>query len=265
MAPIRVVPINFETYVGYRSDVTKLPNLILTVDRYKEDQHAVIDTWAAISSTGVAVEVLRRSAAAAISSSATNWEWFRSEWHKKAIARDATQYRQALLGKVRQILEQDGESGRLLLKTLDAEGIAIEVHLTQYPTIITINKLIDPSDGNVSFRSKSDSDRKASSHLTPRYAAGPLSLTRDDWLVIDVMLGVRNMLAHSSKRSVDAMNDALAACVATGNDEVKSLGRVTNRVTRSGIGAYLLADYRGVRRVERICSHMLQLEAKFRV
>lgn len=209
---------------------------------------------------------MRRSSSAALSACATNWEWFRSDWHKKAIAKDASAYRSSLVGKIRGLLERDPDAGRPFIRALDKEGVSIDVHLATTPTLSTVGHIIDPSGGNVSFRTRKDSEGLADKHLAPRYAAKAKSLSRDDWLIIEVMITARNALAHSSVRSVDDMNAAMQNAGQSGSRKVKSLARSGNRVTRSGIGAYLQAAAPSMKatRVMVICEHMLQLEAKFR-
>lgn len=245
--------------------MARTPDLNITVNEFERAQQAVIDTWTAQKAAGLDSEILRRAAASAISTGATNWEWFRSEWHKKAIARDATVYREALVTRVRHFMHVDAGGGRKLLDALDAEGIAIDVRLPQLPTLSRINRIIDPSDNNITFRSKSESDARADAHLAPQYAAKSKSLTRDDWLVIGVLIGVRNALAHSSTRSIDAMNKALTDAGKTADPSVRALRRDGNRVTRSGIGAYLVAETLGISRVLRVSQHLHGLGALFRV
>lgn len=184
----------------------------------------------------------------------------------KAIAKDATVYRQALISKVKELLNQDPDVGRPLIKALD-EVIALDVHLPKNPTLGTISHILDPFGGNVTFRTQKTSERIADNHLAPQCAARAKSLTRNDWLIIRVMVTVRNVLAHSSIRSVDAMNDAMQAADHSGSPQVKALARTGNRVTRSGVGAYLRAAVPGGNstRIMLICGHMLSPGLKFRV
>jgi hypothetical protein len=249
--------------------MTRTPDLNATVDEYESAQRAVITTWKAQQASRIDRESMRRASSAALSTCATNWEWFRSDWHKKAIARNATVYRQALLAKVKGLLEQDPDVGRPLVKALDAEGVALDVHLLRTPTLSTVSRILDPSGGNVTFRSQRESDSIADKHLAPRYAMKVKSLTRDDWLIIGVMIAVRNALAHSSTRSVDAMNEAMQKAGNSGSRQVRALARTGNRVTRSGVGTYLRAKAPGTgtntARAILICEHMLSLGLKFRV
>ncbi len=155
-----------------------------------------------------------------------------------------------------------------MIASLTATGVNIEVSLPRQPKVGDVRKIVDPSDGNITFRNRKESDRIADSHLSATYAAYPKSLTYNDWLVIEVMISVRNALAHSSPRSIDAMNACLNACLNTGDPQIQALGRVTNRVTRSGIGSYLVADPKelsGERRVGYLCDYILKLGSKFKI
>lgn len=249
--------------------MTRTPDLNATVDEYEAAQRAVITTWKAQQASQIDRESMRRASSAALSMCATNWEWFRSDWHKKAISKNATVYRQALIAKVKGLLQQDPDVGKPLVRALDDKGVTLDVHLLRTPTFSTVSHILDPSGGNVTFRSKPESDRLADKHLDPRYATKAKSLTRDDWLIISVMIAVRNALAHSSTRSVEAMNEAMQTASNSGSRDVRALARAGNRVTRSGIGTYLYAVAPGagtnVTRAMLICEHMLSLGAKFRV
>jgi len=249
--------------------MTRTPDLNATVDEYEAAQRAVITTWKAQQASKMDRESMRRASSAALSTCATNWEWFRSDWHKKAIAKNATVYRQALVAKIQGLLEQDPDVGRPLVRALTAEGVALDVHLLRTPTFSTVSRILDPSGGNVTFRSQAESDKVADKHLDPRYALKVKSLTRNDWLIIIVMIAIRNTLAHSSTRSVDAMNEAMQNASGSGSPDVRALARTGNRVTRSGVGAYLhaVAPRTGTNttRAMLICEHMLSLGSKFRV
>jgi len=244
--------------------MANIPNPNINVDQYEAAQQETIDTWEAIVQSGVTRSVQRRAAESALSKTATNWEWFRSEWHKKAIGRDATVYRKYLITKVRGFIEESAD-GKNFLAALDDAHAPIDVQLSRLPGHSKVSKILDPSDGNFTFHDKKQSEQTADRHLIPRYAALPKSLTHDDWLVIGVLVSIRNVLAHSSKRSVDAMNTAIGACHKTGNQTVRALCRDTNHVTLSGVGAYLMAEIQGERRIDRICFHMLGLAQKFRI
>ena len=145
----------------------------------------------------------------------------------------------------------------------------MEINLPKAPKIATITRLKDAKDQNVSFRTQRDSDSAADRDLAPAYALRPKSLTREDWLVIELMIAIRNALAHSSTRAVDAMNAALvkAASVRRSADIVH-LARVSQRVSPSGIGRYLSATvpWAGGQesRVLAMCSYISELGDKFR-
>ncbi len=249
----------------------KTPSLSLVVDAFQRAVDSIITTWRvqAAHKDVLGADTVYSASAAALTSCATQWEFFRSEWHKKAIARDATQYRAELVRRVK-TLAAESKGGNDLIAALREAGLEIEINLPKNPTMGTVNRLRDARDQNVSFRSQKDSDTAATRDLVPTYAALPKSLTREDWLVIEILITVRNALAHSSSGSVDAMNSALAsAAKVRGASDIKSLARTTNRVTSSGVGKYLAAAVRWdtgeEARVIAICLYMRTLGEKFRV
>lgn len=212
--------------------------------------------------------VVHAASSAALTACATQWEYFRSEWHKKAIARDADQYRDELSRRLR-VFAEDCEGGRELVVALRDLGLSVEVNLPRRPTLATVTRLKDAKDQNLSFRSRKDSESAADRDLSPAFALKAKSLSREDWLVIELMMSIRNVLAHSSPRSVTAMNAALVkAAGVRGSADIVHLARTGQRVTPSGIGRYLSAtipwgtDQES--RVIAICTYMRSLGDNFR-
>lgn len=246
--------------------MTRTPNLNATVAAYESAQTSVLNTLNAQRDAGLDKATMRNAASAALSTCATNWERFRSDWHKRAIAKDATIYRASLVNRVRDSIVQNPKAGKELLKVMDQHNIHIDVSLPKHPTIDTVNLLIDPTESNIAFRTQQDSEKRAKSHLADRYAAKVRTLDHNDWLHIEVMIGIRNALAHSSPRSMESMNNALQRSAQSGTLSASRLGRAERKVTSSGIGKYLLTIPTGANqaRVDLICSHMRGLGAKFR-
>jgi hypothetical protein len=154
--------------------------------------------------------------------------------------------------------------GSKFIGSLSSHSVAVEVRLPKHPGLALVNELLDPSDGNMSFKNQKDSDKLADQHLIPKLAAHPKNLSDDDWRLILVMLGVRNALAHSSNQSIKSMNSAMVRANGAKDVEVKSLGRPKQPISRAGIGSYLLAGPSGVRRVEVVCRRILALHNTFR-
>ncbi len=251
--------------------LVKTPSLNLVVDAFQHEIDAIIATWRVQAGhKGVlGAATIYSASAAALTNCATQWEYFRSEWHKKAIARDATQYRAELVRRVKTFAAESAGGNDLVAALRDA-GLEIEINLPKNPTIGTVSRLRDTREQNVSFRTQKESDTAATRDLVPTYAALPKSLSRDDWLVLEILIAVRNALAHASPRSIDAMNTALSsAAKVRGASNIRSLARLANRVTSSGIGKYLAAsvswDAGEEARVIAICRYVRVLGDKFRV
>jgi len=242
-----------------------IPQVNSVVDEFEAEQRGVIATWTAQeASLAGNTQALQHSASAAMSATATNWERFRSEWHKRAIARDATVFRSHLIRRSESLISA-APDGAKYMTTLRAHGVELDVRLPKHPGLSTVSELLDPGEANITFRTRTDSDAKAHAHLVPDLAAHPLSLDDDDWLVIGVMLGVRNALAHSSAQSMTAMNRAIRRANGGADDDVRALGRLHYDIRRSAIGLYLNRGINRSTRTRIVCEWMLGLGAKFRV
>lgn len=205
----------------------------------------------------------------ALARCSTEWEYFRSEWHKRAIARDASQYRDELVRRLK-ALASETEGGNSLVAALRDVGLDVEINLRKNPTIATINKLRHSADQNIAFPHQKEADRDANRDLVPLYAAKATSLSREDWLVIELMIAIRNAVAHSSSRSIDVMNAALTnAAKVKKSADIRNLAMTTRRVPASGIGRYLCAkvSWGGAQgsRVVAICTYIRGLGDRFRI
>jgi len=248
----------------------RTPDLNRVVNGFQDSIDRILATWRDQEAhRGVlGVSTVQAASSAALTSIATSWEQFRSDWHKKAIARDATQYRIELVRRAKVSMEVS-EPGRELVVALRDLGLDLEINLEKYPSLATVNRLRDVKDQNVSFRSKEESDRASTRDLTPTLAARALALTFADWQVLQVMIATRNAIAHGSPRSMTALHSVLALTARSGPADLRGLGRVSRRVSPSGIGAYLCASipWDGGRstRVLAIGGYVRDLGDKFRV
>jgi hypothetical protein len=249
--------------------VPRTPDLNLAVSAFQAAVDQIAATWGIQHShrASLGAGTVRAASEAALTGVATQWEFFRSEWHKKAIARDASQYRDELSRRIR-VLASESDGGRDLVTAIRDLGLQVEINLPKYPTIETVNRLRDSREQNIAFRSKKDSDEVAGRDLVDAYSVKVRSLDHDDWAVIGLMIALRNALAHSSIMSMNAMNAAIRAVASTRQRELRQLARDVNRVTASGIGAYLASSitWRGsdVARVMVITDYMRNLGDKFR-
>lgn len=250
------------------------PSLKPIVTQFTSAQDDVIAEWRTVKAheTTLGVGTVRTAARAALAASATNWEFFRSEWHKRAIALDTSNFSVWVGERLRQIAEET-EVGRSLAKELRLKNIRVHGELPKRLTIQEVGALLDPLENNITFRSQSASDRLARAQLSTNLAKGPLALTHDDWLVLELMVSIRNALAHASRRSIEPMRQAIRNAANSGDTKVTSLARTERQVAPAGIGKYLSVPIawtpssqptpRTEARIVVIAEHVRDLGAKF--
>lgn len=207
------------------------------VDRFVATVGASLDVWErtqrALQSSDLA---LRKVASLdAFLRLAVGWEVFRSQWHMAAINRDSSAYRLDVERRFRASI-RSGRFGEL--------DPFLHVVLPAQLSVATVRRLLDPLGRNISF-GDNWTDR-ARAELAAIYAATVLSLSSADLRLVTACEKIRNAIVHRSPSSVDEMNTALVVL-----DPVvdADLAR-TNRVTGTGIGAYLHARPTSERRVE---------------
>lgn len=242
----------------------KTPSTRVAVDRFLAEQDEVLRHWEAQFDlrSHLSREDMNHACTLALTSCARNWEVFRSDWHIRAAASDATVLKRSLGERLQEVARQASESGKKLVDGLEAAGIAVEVHLDKYPTLGTVSSLLDGNDQNVTFRDRKDAERSAQRQLAPRFSRKITNLTNDDWRVVELVTATRNVVAHGSVAAVDRMNEAMRAMSKTASPALRTLVRSKNRVRRSGIGAYLYgyaktaSDQDPNVRVVLLCRHM---------
>ena len=216
------------------------PHLTPIVAQFTSAQDQVITDWRTVKDheSVLGVGAVRAASRAALAMSATNWEFFRSEWHKRAIALDTSNFRTWAGERLRQVAEKTVE-GRSLAIALQSRNAKVHADLPRRLAVKDVGALLDPLDNNITFRDKKSSDRLAQAQLSPGLAKGPLALTHDDWLVLELMVSIRNALAHASTRSIAPMRQAIKNAAKSGDPKITSLARTERQVTTAGIGKYL--------------------------
>lgn len=177
----------------------------------------------------------------ALVSCARNWETFRSDWHVRAVATDASVLKEYLLKTIMSQLQSDGDRGKPVGKLLGDGGIKLELHMSRYPTIAVVEALLDSRDRNMTFTSKKDACTKSDAHLIPKWAEKVKGLRRDDWAVVELVRTARNAVAHGSKSSMVELNRAMREMEHTSVRRLRTFKR-SNAIRESGIGAYLYAQ-----------------------
>lgn len=256
--------------------MTKTPDLHKPVDAYVAAQQRVIDHWWAIQAQAdvLGQPALHATSEATLSACATNWESFRTDWHIRAIACDATQFRAWVTARVVDAAKSD-EKVKALIEGVqaDPEG-RFEVALPKHPTMARVAGMLDPNDYNLTFKDQRTSDDKATKHLVPSLAALPKSLDFLDWKVLAIMVATRNAIAHGSVGSMAYLKGAMNDIAAVHDKQIAALGRRDRSVPRAGIGRYLtvtpakppgqLPGTVWQPRVITICERVRDMGAKFR-
>lgn len=256
--------------------MTRTPDLHKPVDAYLKAQQRVIDHWWAIQAQAdvLGPSALHATSEATLSACATNWESFRTDWHIRAIACDATQFRTWVTNRVVEAAKSD-ETAQALIDGIqaDPEG-RFEVALPKHPTMARITGMLDPNDYNLTFKNQRSSDAKANNHLVPSLAALPKSLDYLDWKVLSLMVATRNAIAHGSAGSMTHLTGAMNDIAGVHDKQVAALGRPKRSVPSTGIGRYLTVtpqrpsgQARGTvwkPRVITICERVRDMGAKFR-
>lgn len=167
---------------------------------------------------------------------AVEWEVFRSRWHIAAINRDSSAYRADLERRFR-ASTKDGRFGAL--------EPYVNVVLPTQLSVVTVQRFLDPLGRNISFGDKW-TDR-AKTELAAPLAAKVRSLSPADLLLVTACEKTRNAIVHKSSSSIDEMNTALVVLDPKVDGDLVR----TNRVTGTGIAAYLHAWPLAERRVKR--------------
>lgn len=275
----------------------KTPSLQVPIDEFRDGQDEVIRHWTAEFSQSVDISPdfsalqphlelafagitaqskiptsgghlsrldMQHACTTALMSTARNWEKFRSEWHIRAVAKDATILRQSLQQRV------DGQLAQTALgKSLDKAGVHVPLQLAKHPGLEAVRALLDAEDANITFSQKNDSEDRADKELSGPLATKAKSLTLDDWKLITLVRTTRNAIAHGSVKSLVDMNKAIQAIKHTRDPGLRALGRQTNSVSGPGIGVYLYAYHKHVAhpyaavRVIDICLRMKDLADRF--
>lgn len=181
---------------------------------------------------------------------AVEWEGFRSRWHIATINRDSSAYRADLERRFRASIK-DGRFG----------GLEPFVHVTlpRQLSVATVQRLLDPLDRNISFGDKW-TDR-ARAELATQYAAKVQSMSPADLLLVTACEKVRNAIVHRSPSSVNEMNTALVVLDPTVDADLVR----TNKVSATGIAAYLHAQPQSERRVEVWHRRLRDVAGKLRI
>lgn len=135
---------------------------------------------------------------------AVTWEGFVSDMFIALINRDATRFKQHLKDAFEAHLNTVSKQRRVF----DAFG---SLDFPQHLRKADVQAFADNVGNNITFPNFAELEQKVSIWLVPAHASKFNGLTVQQKAVINAVVALRNHIAHRSQRSLDAMNDTLAA------------------------------------------------------
>lgn len=188
---------------------------------------------------------------------AVRWELFRSDWHIAAATRDPSQLRTTIAKEVDKAFSARPE--------LTECRHFVEVHLPAHPTLELTRRLLDPAGRNVSLPASSSGRsvwvQKSEAHLAEPWCARVRDLPLADHKVVELVDCLRNVIAHGSRSSLDAVNAVLAA--STAGEE--SVFGAKPMASNAAVSRYLHTAVLGRARVEHVHKRLAQISDRMRV
>lgn len=135
---------------------------------------------------------------------AVAWEGFISDMFIAYINSDSAQFKQHLKNSFDEHLTEHDKANTAFLKYGKLE---FPSHLTK----ADVQSLANSSGSNITFSSFALLEARAGIWLVQQHADKFARLTPPQKAVVNAVIALRNHIAHRSKRSLDAMNDAVAA------------------------------------------------------
>lgn len=211
------------------------PSLDLIIDRFQDEQQrqrTLYDSLRDIATN----DAMREQSCNLVMVTARDWERFLSDWHIAAVARDSTTFSNTLTNHLTKAVDKYANER-------DKPQLAVfspTVHVPAHPTQSDIATALDSRGRNLPLATKKERKTFANAYLAAPYASKHKKLADEDTrLFLEVLLSVRNAIAHRSRSSLDVLNAKLSEASQCADPDVGSLGRVKNRVSPSGIGPYL--------------------------
>jgi len=135
---------------------------------------------------------------------AVAWESFISDMFIAYVNSDSAQFKQHLKNSFNEHLAKHDKANTVFLKYGELE---FPSHLTK----ADVQSLANSSGSNITFSSFALLEDRARIWLVQQHADKFARLTAPQKAVVNAVIALRNHIAHRSKRSLDAMNEALAA------------------------------------------------------
>jgi len=134
---------------------------------------------------------------------AVTWEGFISDMLIAYINSDSTQFKQHLKNSLTGLLAKHEKENKVFSKYGRLE---FPSHLTK----AAVQSLANSPGNNIAFSSFALLEDRARTWLVQQHADKVANLSTPQKAVINAVIALRNHIAHRSKRSLDAMNEALA-------------------------------------------------------
>ena len=134
---------------------------------------------------------------------AVAWEGFISDLFIAYINLDSTRFKEHLKSSLDEHLKEHSKANTVYSKYGKLE---FPMHLTK----ADVQALANSSGNNITFSSYLMLQERANIWLAAQHADKFSRLTEPQKAVVNAVIALRNHVAHRSKRSLDAMNEALA-------------------------------------------------------
>ena len=182
---------------------------------------------------------------------------FRSDWHIAAATRDPSRLRTTIATEVDRAL-----AGRPELTECRP---FVHVQLPAHPTLEQTRRLLDPAGRNISLPASSSGRnvwvQKSETHLAAPWGEQVRDLPLADHKVVELVDCLRNIIAHGSRSSLDAVNAALAA--STAGEE--SVFGARPMASSAAVSRYLHTPVQGCARVEHFHKRLAEISDRMRV
>lgn len=198
------------------------------------------------------------------------FELFQHNWHIAAISRKPSTF-VALLNQAAATKIQTLQGYSLFPKLASSAPT-----YPTWPTAEQIEKLLDESERNVTFKNVAEWKKQAGRQLDPAFSSKVAQIAQslqDAW-ALDFLKSARNLIAHNSTASKDDLNERLVPYNAsanpkgiTGTANIKLNRGTTNGVpTKVGdVSVYLHAVQGGERRADVLADRVVAIVNKLQV
>ncbi|MDN5724758.1 MAG: hypothetical protein L0G99_02340 [Propionibacteriales bacterium] len=209
------------------------PNLNMLLDDFQDSVDGVLGHWWTLHElVPKDLPARRKISEDCLVSLMQLWETFRSDWQVYSVTRDSRRFVQHLEGK----LQLEAARG---ISRVPGASVTVHSGLGDHPTTQEIRSILDAKGRNVTYSDRDEHDRAARQQLADRQLRKAISLTDDDWRLLNLTKACRNVIAHRSKYSLREFNTAIHSIRESSLASDAHLGRRETSVRMTGVGTYL--------------------------